>query len=259
MGAKNSRRFEFKLGKTGLTVFILSLSLLVFFSFIFGVTVGKNIEAYPEKWARGIPMMIKERLGLMSGQDDQLANKPIRDGKTTKDEKKDFDLTFYDTLTGKKSDKDHVGVGSRKVVKSSDSDAKKQIRSNVTLRPTKIDASKEKNTEKSTDPASQTISGSDKKVSLPGAANISKEKATKDGDKYLIQVVSFQEKGKADGISKKLTGLGYQPLVVTAEIPGKGQWFRVVLTGFDSRQDAQRISAAVEKSLSGIRCVVLAE
>lgn len=49
MGSGNIRKFEIRLGQTGLTVLIVGMVVLLCLSFLFGVGVGKNIDTYPEK------------------------------------------------------------------------------------------------------------------------------------------------------------------------------------------------------------------
>jgi cell division septation protein DedD len=68
MTSKNIRTFEIKMGKRALVLFIMGMSCLLFIVFLFGVTVGKNIDTYPEKYSRGIPGKIMERLGLLSNR-----------------------------------------------------------------------------------------------------------------------------------------------------------------------------------------------
>ena len=46
MATKNVHVFELKLGKRALILFILGMSCLLFVVFLFGVTVGKNIDVY---------------------------------------------------------------------------------------------------------------------------------------------------------------------------------------------------------------------
>ena len=55
MAAKNTHRFELRMGKLGLALFILGMSALLFAVFLFGVNLGKNIDTYPDKIARFIP------------------------------------------------------------------------------------------------------------------------------------------------------------------------------------------------------------
>jgi cell division protein FtsN len=73
MTSKNVRVFELKLGKRALILFILGMSCLLFVVFLFGVTVGKNIDAYPEKFSRGFPGMMMEKLGWSSNRPETTA------------------------------------------------------------------------------------------------------------------------------------------------------------------------------------------
>lgn len=108
MATQNSRDFEFKLGKPGLVLFTFGVSLLLFFSFIFGVMVGKNIESYPEKIAKGVPRAIKEKITDASNK----ALSSITETQGTKETKKTDEqekpekikLDFYNKLTEKEHD-----------------------------------------------------------------------------------------------------------------------------------------------------------
>jgi hypothetical protein len=68
MTSKNVRVFELKLGKRALILFIVGMSCLLFVVFLFGVTVGKNIDTYPEKFSHGFRGMMMEKLGLSSNR-----------------------------------------------------------------------------------------------------------------------------------------------------------------------------------------------
>jgi cell division septation protein DedD len=68
MTSKNVRVFELKLGKRALILFIVGMSCLLFVVFLFGVTVGKNIDTYPEKYSRGFRGTMMEKLGLSSNR-----------------------------------------------------------------------------------------------------------------------------------------------------------------------------------------------
>ena len=72
MASKNVRVFELKLGKRALILFILGMSCLLFVVFLFGVTVGKNIDTYPEKFSRGFRGMIMEKLGWSSNRPEPI-------------------------------------------------------------------------------------------------------------------------------------------------------------------------------------------
>ena len=68
MSSKNVHTFELKMGKRAVLLFIIGMSCLLFIVFLFGVTIGKNIDTYPEKFARGVPGMIIEKLGWSSNR-----------------------------------------------------------------------------------------------------------------------------------------------------------------------------------------------
>jgi cell division protein FtsN len=74
MTSKNVRVFELKLGKRALILFIVGMSCLLFVVFLFGVTVGKNIDTYPEKFSHGFRGMMMEKLGLSSNRAETAAS-----------------------------------------------------------------------------------------------------------------------------------------------------------------------------------------
>lgn len=98
--------FEFRLGKLGLGLFVFGTSLSLLVAFIFGVIVGKNIESYPEKIVKSIPRITKQKIVK-----EPLAVEKIEE--IAKEEKKDFKLTFYETLASK-NDKLDKGIGTEK-------------------------------------------------------------------------------------------------------------------------------------------------
>jgi len=73
MASKNVRVFELKLGKRALILFILGMSCLLFVVFLFGVTVGKNIDTYPEKYSRGLRGIVMEKLGWQASRAETVA------------------------------------------------------------------------------------------------------------------------------------------------------------------------------------------
>lgn len=91
-GRKGS--FELTLGRIGITIITLGIAVLLFASFMSGVLVGRNIDSYPEKIARGIPSTIKEKMAsgvesVLTGHRRDTAEVP---------------LTFYQTLSRSKEE-----------------------------------------------------------------------------------------------------------------------------------------------------------
>lgn len=86
--ARRKRPFELNVGVLGITILVVGISFLLLFSFISGLLVGRNIESYPEKIARGIPSTIKEKI---TGTEETAV--------VMAEPKKDVPLTFYKTLS----------------------------------------------------------------------------------------------------------------------------------------------------------------
>jgi hypothetical protein len=60
----------------------------------------------------------------------------------------------------------------------------------------------------------------------------------KPGGGYGLYVWSFPDSLEAEGALQPLRRDGFQPIVVGADIEGRGRWYRVVVGNFTSRQDA---------------------
>jgi cell division septation protein DedD len=103
MTTKNTRRFEFKLGRIGVIVFLLGISGLLFGVFLLGVTVGKNIDTYPEKIARFLPDKLNARLGLPPGAEEPVL--AARDQMKQEKPEPDLQMTFHDRLVKGKQEK----------------------------------------------------------------------------------------------------------------------------------------------------------
>ena len=230
MKAKNVRTFELKLGKRALIVFILGISFLLFGVFLLGVSVGKIMDAYPEKVAQGVPHVIMDYLGWSSKQTgaDVAVNEAPKETAAAGDDK--MDLTFYDTLARKKKSENII-------------DKKETGEAPVTVHRTPPPAVKPEQ-ESQQKPSSAIINGQPPVKPSPSKV------------KYQIQVVSLKQKEKADQLRKKLVKLGYSPHIVTAELKGRGKWFRVVLDGFESQEQAQGVASSVSKKVGNVSCVV---
>lgn len=215
MSSKNVRTFELKLGKRALILFIIGMSCLLFIVFLFGVTIGKNIDTYPEKFARGIPGMIKEKLGWSSNRTEtaEIVSEPSKEYAKSRGEEKIVEEKKVPVTAP-------VGTGEKQPV----------VRA--------------------------LVSTQEQKPSLSSAAEQTKIKPPHVDEKYLINVVSFKEKEKANRLYKKLTDLGFTPRVTEVELHEKGKWFRVTLEGFDSREQAQKVADSVTTKIRGLNCAI---
>jgi cell division septation protein DedD len=225
MKAKNVRSFELKLGKRALFFFVLGISCLLFVVFLLGVRVGKIMDAYPEKVAGGIPRLVMEYFGWTQKKAETgvaASEVPIEpavkgDGKA--------ELTFFDTLGKKEKEAKTAGQGTS----GSNPEA---VRENSARGDNTV-------------PTAQ-----------PPAKPAEKPPASAVKGKYHVQVVSLKEREKAEQLCKKLNRLGYSPRITATELQNKGKWFRVVLDGFDSQEQAQKATNDVSKKISGVNCVI---
>jgi cell division protein FtsN len=55
-----------------------------------------------------------------------------------------------------------------------------------------------------------------------------------------------------------MAALGFASEVVMKELPGKGQWFRVIVGGFESRVKAQEAADQLAGKVNGLKCVIRA-
>ena len=86
----------------------------------------------------------------------------------------------------------------------------------------------------------------------PGSAG----KAPAVKGKFILQVASLQDRGKAEELRGTLIQMGYDPYVDVVDLPDKGKWYRVKLKGFETREDARRVGAEIERKIKGLQCLV---
>jgi cell division septation protein DedD len=59
-----------------------------------------------------------------------------------------------------------------------------------------------------------------------------------DRAKFTLQLSSFQTRAEADAFAASLQKSGFAPYIVSAEVEGKGTWFRVRVGQYASQEDA---------------------
>jgi DedD protein len=67
----------------------------------------------------------------------------------------------------------------------------------------------------------------------PKSAEVTQDKA-----KFTLQLSSFQTRAEADSFAADLQKSGYSPYIVSADVEGKGTWFRVRIGQYASQEDA---------------------
>ncbi len=234
--------FELRLGKLGLTVFILGMSLALLVVFAFGVKVGKDIDSYPARIVGIIPGFQGKVLSRPENQENKMAGAG---------EKGNFKLGFYDSLSGKKAD-------------SPDDIQQPQSQPQVQVPAP--------NAEGSPGPAQLAVPGGNvAKVAPESAARAeakpesdprkTEEKKTaevrnSEKGKYLIQVAALKNEAKAKELKTKLVKLGYAPKLETIAKKGKGKIYRIRLAGYATEQDAAKVMGKLEKQVPGTKCLI---
>lgn len=145
-----------------------------------------------------------EEITVLEGEGTQETNAdPVR---SARDIQEDVEFTFFDTLT--------------KLEKYSSSDVHEE-----TTPPTPLKKKKESNSKPE---SRQSIEKKEPET----------QKSISDS-KYTIQVGSFKGKPSAETFIAMLNKKGYQATIESAEISGKGVWYRVFLKeGFSDRKSA---------------------
>ncbi len=60
------------------------------------------------------------------------------------------------------------------------------------------------------------------------------------GGAFTLQLSAFQNRPEAERFAAKLRDRGYAPFILSAEVPGKGTWYRVRMGSFASKDAASR-------------------
>jgi cell division septation protein DedD len=85
-----------------------------------------------------------------------------------------------------------------------------------------------------TDPASRGVESGEKERSQPGRGTV-----------YYVQVASFRDMERAKKLAGELKGKGYPSQVVSAVVPGKGIWHRVLIGPYEDKREAREVAAVV--------------
>jgi cell division protein FtsN len=239
-----------KLGRTGLIIVIGGMTVLLCFSFILGVGVGKNIDAYPNK----ISSMPQQVLALFWRPAKVAVQQKITESTEAQPDKSKMDLTFHDALTGQVTmpiqqlpaaakKQDNVMATEQKVKPQ-----KLPVPAPLSLQEgvvtTKKEASEKKVTVREKSPAEK--KSKIKEVSAPGHPAVSL---------FFVHVASLKDKAKATEIHKAVATLGYPSKNVKVDIKGKGTWYRIIVTGFETKAQAQTAADRISKKVK-TNCII---
>lgn len=233
MTSRNLKNFEFRLGRQGILLFAVGMSLLLFFVFIFGVMVGLHIDAYPEKIARGIPQIIRKQLEHSPEKTDRMPQERAEAGSRPSGEEGNPPPALIGSLPPQPSQTtaDAVAVNKNPLAVTGEGGAK----------PSAV-----------VDSESEPENGLLPKYST----GTSRGQNQADEGKYMLRVASFNNRKKAEQFCKKLTSLGYSPHIAVVELPKKGRWFRVVIEGFKTEEEARKEAAVLSEKIKGVNCVI---
>jgi len=222
MVSKNPKNFEFKLGKQGLLLFVAGMSFLLLTIFVIGVMVGVHIDAYPEKIAQTIPAIIRRQLSHPPVTTEKVA--AVREVAKVTPVSEENNVAA--PLPGPFAAKDDLPVAP-------------------------VVAEEKKASPSPTVPANPADLGK-----APAASETAETPLPERGGKYSIQVGSFKSQKVAKQLCGKITPLGFKPRVAMVELSSKGKWFRVVVEGFASHDEAQQAAGILAKNIKGVNGVV---
>ena len=246
MTSRNIKNFELKLGKTGLIIVIFGMASLLCTVFLLGVDTGKNIDTYPGQIA-SIPQKVIAsiwRSAKLKVDQDVPDNKS---GQNQPQAKENIDLTFYNTLTKKKGVVKEQPVPDRQKV--AQTPAEKPVETKPQNEETGTD-DLNREAQKPSGPVIAKTNEEGKHKAKEAAPSIAFPK-----QKFIIQAASLKEKNKAYQISKKIAALGFEALIVPMEIKEKGIWYRVIVSGFDERTQAQAAADKIAKKIK-TNCII---
>jgi len=236
MTSKNTKTFEFRLGRTALILFVMGMSCLVFVAFVGGVLVGKHIDTYPEKIARGIPAKI------VGGEGKPPAAAPAKPP-----------LPASAVPEAKVPPRPDSTVPVAEAPAAAEARPQQVAESGKEGRPSASGPGAA--AEKAVSPEKKNAAKEPAKTAAGPAPSAAAAPADVKG-KYLLQVASYKEKAKAEQVAGKLGAMGYAPRVVATDLRDKGIWYRVQVSGFATREEAQRASEAIAAKMSGVRSAV---
>jgi cell division septation protein DedD len=275
MATKNRHMFELRLGKLGLILFIGGMSLLLFSMFLLGIVVGKHLDTYPEKYPAGIADLIYDRLFASAPQGGRVStsSKPGVKGDPAAGEES-FGLTFYETLGGKKGGTPTGKAAGAVKNPPPETSAPMPIPtenplatgpSSVAARgsgtagnmATPIPNGGGEGKKSNSLPEKKPAVASGPKIPAAITAGITPDGGgTPENGRFEIQVAAYQDNRKAEQMLEKLKPLGFSSRVVMKDLPAKGTWFRVIVSGFESRAKAKAAADQISGKVRGVNCLI---
>ncbi|MDI6725601.1 MAG: SPOR domain-containing protein [Smithellaceae bacterium] len=251
--SKNTKQFEFKLGRTGLIFFIIGMSISTFAFFLLGVKVGANLDAYPEKLAAW-PASVVASLGLFAKSTPAIKEHHVgpAEGGTG------LPVTNQEDRPAA----ENPGALSRATEEAGKAEQGQDVRMAPDLKEQPVAEEVRKAPPEAMKPAkAPTVPARVEPLPPPMPPRVpaaaAEPKAGSSGN-YLIQVASFRERDKADKFCAEIVRLGYKPEVEQASQNEADLWFRVVIRNFRTIEDARKASQELDGNIRGVKTVVRA-
>ena len=238
MKSGNIKNFELKVGKAGLIIIVVGMAVLLCSAFLFGVDVGKNIDTYPDK----IAALPQKALALVWQPAKIRAAQNLPDNKNGPSQpqtQENIDLTFYNDLTSKKGIPKEQPVPEKQPVFLPSQNGEEAVTSNFNIDAQNQPVPVNEKTKKKSDIQAKEIS--------PSIAS--------NKQKFIIQVASLKDKTTANKMNKKISSLGFISQVVKVDVKGKGVFFRVIVSGFENKVQADEAGKKITKK-TGTDCII---
>lgn len=233
MKSGNIKNFELKIGKAGLSIIVVGMAVLLCTTFLFGVDVGKNIDTYPEK----IAALPQKALALVWQPAKIRAAQISADNKLVTDEK--FSLTYHKNLTNKEGILNAESVTENQPLVLPPNQGEETAANNFNV-----------DNQNQPAPVNEKISEKGDMDAMGIAPSVASNKK-----KFIIQVASLKDKTQANKINKKISSLGFTSQVMKVDVKGKGIRFRVVVSGFEDRVQADKAAQDITKQ-TGTDCMI---
>ena len=217
---RNRDRIELQLDNRQIVSFVIGSLIVLGVVFALGVMVGKQLASDAAPVAQAL-----DPLAAIDAQEKALADAAIEEAAAQKEAAEA--LTFAQELTRPKA-------------------------VDPVIEPTKGAAPAEPTREERVAKAEPAAAPEEPKSK---AAAFERVAAKPSGSGSLtVQIASLPSRGDADKLVDKLAAKGFDAYVVAADIPGKGQYFRVKVGAFETRDEANQALAELKEktSMAGI-------
>jgi cell division protein FtsN len=238
MKSGNIKNFELKIGKAGLIIIVVGITVLLCTAFLFGVDVGKNIDTYPDKIA-ALPQkalaLVWQPAKIRAAQ----SAPDIKNGSTQPKNQENIDLTFYNDLTSKKGIPKEQSVPEKQPVFFPSQNEEKTVTSNFNVETQNPPVQVNEKTKEKGEPKSKEV-----------ALSVASQK-----QKFTIQAASLKDKTNANKMNEKIASLGFKSKVIKVDVKGRGILFRVVVSGFENKVQAQEAALKISQK-TGTSCII---